>query len=266
MRRAGRDRLSVSARPIRSSNDVAERLRAAGCIAADDEAADLVAAAPNGETLDAWVRRRERGEPLAWVIGTARFCGRAILIHPGVYVPRPQTEELARRASALLPPDGLAADLCTGSGAIALHLAAEAPQVTVVGVDLDVAAVACARRNDVLAVLGDLGSPLRATEFDLVTAVAPYVPRRDLRLLPADVRRYEPRFAHDGGEDGLDVVRRITVDAARLLRSGGYLLIELGGDQDVALRATLADRGFDPAESWYDDQGDLRGIAAQKAA
>jgi len=83
--------------------DLVERLRVAGCVAAGEEAAALLAAAPSGDSLESWVQRRERGEPLAWITGTVSFGGRLLSISPGVFVPRPQTEQLARRAAALLP-------------------------------------------------------------------------------------------------------------------------------------------------------------------
>ncbi|HLF40008.1 MAG TPA: methyltransferase, partial [Acidimicrobiia bacterium] len=170
------------------------RLAAAGCVAAAEEAGELLAAAPDGGTLEAWIRRRESGEPLAWITGTVEFCGRRIHVDPGVYVPRSHSEDLARRAAALLPAGGgRAADLCTGAGAVAAHLLAEAPGAAVVGVDIDVRAVACARRNGVPVLLGDLDRPLRGEVFDVVTAVAPYVPAGELHLLPADVVRHEPR-------------------------------------------------------------------------
>jgi release factor glutamine methyltransferase len=239
------------------------RLTAAGCVAADEEAHELLAAAPGGDTLEQWVRRRERGEPLAWITGTMRFCGRVLHVDPGVYVPRFQSEELARRAASLLPARGRACDQCTGAGAIAAHLAAAAPPATVVGIDIDPRAVACARRNGVLALVGDLDPPLRPRSFDLVTAVAPYVPTESLRLLPTDVRRYEPRRALDGGRDGLDLVRRIVASASQLLQPGGWLLTEVGGEQDQALGPTLAAHGFRPAAPWLDEDGDLRGLAAQ---
>lgn len=243
---------------------VTSRLVAAGCVAADEEADELVAAAPDDPTLEAWIRRRERGEPLAWITGTTKFCGHAIHVDPGVYVPRIQSEELAHRAVAMLGPDGgRAADLCTGAGAIAVHLAAEAPGATVVGVDIDRLAVACARRNGVRVLRGDLTVPLRSHAFDIVTAVAPYVPTAALRFLPADVQRYEPPRALDGGEDGLDLLRRIVGGAARLLRAGGWLLVELGGDQDQALGPVLARSGFGGAQPWLDEDGDLRGLAVQ---
>ena len=100
-------------------------------------------------------------------------------------------------------------------------------------------------------------------EWDLVTAVAPYVPTRELRLLPADVQRHEPRAALDGGEDGLDLVRQVVAAAGRLLRPGGWLLVELGGTQDEGLTPALAASGFDRTRRWYDDDGDLRGLASQ---
>ena len=168
------------------------------------------------------------------------FAANPLHINPGVYVARYQSEELARRAAVLLiESGGRAVDLCTGCGAIAVHLMAEVPSAAVVGVDVDERAVVCARHNGVAAVIGDLGQPLRPRAFDLVTAVAPYVPTRQLDLLPRDVRRYEPRIALDGGDDGLDLLRRVVISAARLLRPGGWLLIELGGEQDRALMPIL---------------------------
>ena len=91
-------------------------LVAAGCVAADEEAAELVASAPDADALDALVARRVSGEPLAWLTGTVRFCGIEVAVDPGVYVPRWQSEALAERASALLPDHGTAVDLATGSG------------------------------------------------------------------------------------------------------------------------------------------------------
>jgi release factor glutamine methyltransferase len=243
------------ARPMERGSVVA-RLAAAGCVAADDEADILLASAPDPSALEGWIRRREDGEPLAWIVGAATFCGRRVRIEPGVYVPRPQTEELARRATALLPPGGRAADLCTGSGAVASVTGA-------IGVDVDERAVRCARTNGVPAVVGDLGAPLLSAAFDVVTAVPPYVPTDAIGLLPADVQRHEPRAALDGGGDGLDAARRVVADAARLLKPGGWLVMELGGEQDRILAGTLASAGFTTVEPWHDEDGDLRGVAAR---
>jgi release factor glutamine methyltransferase len=243
---------------------VVNRLVAAGCVAADEEADELVAAAPVDATLECWLRRREQGEPMPWITGTLQFCGQSLQVAPGVYVPRIQSEEVARRAAALLPDGGVAVDLCTGAGAVAAYLARQVPAATTIGIDIDVRAARCAWRNGVLVIVADLDRPLRRDrEFDIVTAVAPYVPTGQLQFLPADVQRYEPRVALDGGEDGLDLVRRIVAAAGRLLRPEGWLLLELGGTQDQALKPALAASGFDLAEPWWDEEGDLRGLAAQ---
>jgi release factor glutamine methyltransferase len=243
---------------------VVHRLIVAGCVAAAEEAAEFVAAAPDEPTLEAWLCRREQGEPLAWITSTVLFCGQTLHVAPGVYVPRIQSEELARRAAALLPDHGRAADLCTGAGAVAAHLMTRVPTAAVIGIDVDVRAAACARRNGVPTAVADLAEPLRSHEgFDVVTAVAPYVPTGAIRLLPTDVQRYEPRLALDGGADGLDLVGRVIAAARRLLRPGGWLLIEVGGDQDEALAPTLAATGFDLVTPWWDDDGNLRGIACQ---
>jgi release factor glutamine methyltransferase len=250
--------------PVRPVSAVVARLRAAGCVAAEEEAHELLTAAPDGEALEAWLNRREHGEPLAWITGRLEFCGRWLHVAPGVYVPRIQSEELAQRAGRLLPDRGRAVDLCTGAGAIAAHLAAEVPTASIIGVDLDPQAVACAASNGVTAMVGDFDLPIGPDgSFDVVTAVPPYVPTNELRLLPADVQRYEPRAALDGGADGLEVARRVVSAAARLLAPCGWLLIELGGDQDEALAPELAACGFGNAESWRDEDGDLRGVAAQ---
>ena len=247
-----------------SFEETVNRLVGAGCVGAEEEAAELLAAAPDESTLQAWLIRREQGEPLAWMTGTVRFAGQTLHIAPGVYVPRRQSEALAMRAATLLPDTGRAIDLCTGVGAIAAHLLAQVPTASVIGTDLDWRAVACARRNGVPTLVADLAKPLRIhASVDVVTAVAPYVPTGGLRLLPADVQRYEPRVALDGGGDGLDLVRRVVAAAAALLRPGGWLLIEVGGDQDEALAPTLAATGFELVTPWWDEDGDLRGIASQ---
>jgi release factor glutamine methyltransferase len=133
----------------------------------------------------------------------------------------------------------------------------------VIGTDVDVNAIRCARPNGVLAVRADLGTPLRDEAFDIVTVVAPYVPTGEIAFLPADVRRYEPDVALDGGEDGLDVVRRASATAARLLKPDGWFLAEVGGNQGDVLERVLATLGSHQPGPWFDDEGDLRGIIAQ---
>jgi release factor glutamine methyltransferase len=248
--------------PTLSPEAVRARLVEAGCLAPDEEARELIAAASDDEALGVFLARRENGEPLAWITGTLDFCGTELHIDPGVYVPRAHSEELARRAAALLPPYGTAADLCTGSGAIAHHLMTAVPTATVVGIDIDRIALSCARRNGVLVLAGDLGGALRSMAFDVVTAVAPYVPTAELRFLPRDVQRHEPSFALDGGADGLAAVRRIVRCASRLLRPGGWLLLELGDSQEEAVEPLLAP-AFAATVTWADQDGELRGLAAR---
>ncbi|HEX2850244.1 MAG TPA: HemK family protein methyltransferase [Acidimicrobiales bacterium] len=250
--------------------ELIDRLWAAGCVAADEEADEMLAASHgDGPTLEAWIARREQGEPLAWITGTSTFCGRPVFVAAGVYVPRFQTEELARRAAAVLAASAAgprALDLCTGSGAVAAHLLASVPGSAVVGVDLDPRAVACARRNGVPAVVADVAALPFARPpvagFDVVTAVAPYVPTDDIRFLPRDVQQHEPRRALDGGADGLELVRLVVAAAAHVLHAGGVLLLEVGGDQDALLAPDLDRAGFVDVTSWHDEDGDLRGVAA----
>src|SRR5205823_6609927 len=136
------------------------------------------------------VARRVNGEPLAWLVGSVRFCDVQVRVQPGVYVPRWQSEPMARRAADLLPDHGTAVDLCTGSGAIARVLQERVPSAVVVATDVDPLAVACARDNGVDARLGHLDEPLSPTllsTVDIMTAVVPYVPTDALPFLPRDV-------------------------------------------------------------------------------
>lgn len=241
-----------------------ERLEAAGCVAADEEAAEILAAAAGGPAeVESMVARREAGEPLAWVTGSVSFCGVRVAVLPGVYVPRQQTAVLVAAAVEVTPPDGIAVDLCTGSGAVAVAIRAARPGATVLASDVDPVAWRCARANGVDAFLGDLDEPLPAGlagTVDVVTAVAPYVPSDQLRYLPRDARDHEPRSALDGGTAGLDVLARVVPAAVRLLRPGGHLVVEVGGDQDRALAPLLTSAGMGEPERWTDEDGDLRAL------
>src|SRR5215813_1538363 len=140
-----------------SAAEVTARLMDGGFVAAEEEAEELVAAAKGDPgKLEDLVVRRLTGEPLAWITGTAPFCGLWIKVDPGVYVPRWQTEALAERAAELLPDDGTAIDLCTGSGAIPAYLRTQRPNARIVATDIDPKAVACARSNGVEAYEADL--------------------------------------------------------------------------------------------------------------
>ena len=217
--------------------DLVARLRAAGCVFAEQEAELLAAAATDPAALAAMVDQRAAGTPLEQVVGWAGFCGLRIAVDPGVFVPRRRTEFLVGQAVALgrqRPRDGLVVvDLCCGTGALGVAVAASLPGVELHAADLDPAAVACARRN-VAAVgglvhQGDLDAPLPAGlrgRVDLLLANVPYVPTDEVALLPAEARLHEPRSALDGGPDGLDLLRRVAAVAPRWLAPGGHLLVE----------------------------------------
>jgi release factor glutamine methyltransferase len=248
---------------------LAALLAEAGFVAADEEAQELLArAAGDADLLDSLVQRRLTGEPLAWITGKVEFCGLEIRVDPGVYVPRWQSELLARRAAGHLPANGTAIDLCTGAGAIAKTLSASRPGARVVASDVDERAVACARSNGVEAYVGDLFAPLPSAlegRVDVVVGVVPYVPTPDLALLQRDTLTFEPTLSYDGGSDGTDILRRVLTDSPRFLRRGGAVLLELGADQPEALAADLDRRGYANVTVLHDEDGDVRGIEATLA-
>ncbi len=210
--------------------------------------------------------RRVAGEPLAWIVGSIEFCGVRVLVNSGVYIPRWQSEALVHRAVDLLADGGRVVDLCSGSGAIAVALAALAPLAEIVGTEIDDVACACARANGVVVYQGDLAEALPRdfdAAVDLVIGVVPYVPSAEIEFLPRDVRDYEPLRALDGGPTGTDVLSRAVIAASRLLRSGGVLLLELGGFEDEMIRPLLDANGFTSARSILDEDGDVRGIEAR---
>jgi release factor glutamine methyltransferase len=243
-------------------------LAAAGCVSARAEADWLLEEAVDEESLRAMVARRVAGEPLQYVIGWAPFGPLRLVVGPGVFVPRPETEGLADRAATRLrsrpePPEGsgeprggapvrpIAVDVCTGSGAIACFLAAEVPGARVLATELDPGALAWARRNadryGVELLAGDLDEPLPAAlagRVDVLCANVPYVPSGAIATLPTDVRDHEPRLALDGGPDGLDVLRRLVARAGHWLAPGGGLLCEIGEDQAETGVALLTAAGL----------------------
>ena len=246
---------------------IVARLSRAGFIAADEEARELVArAAGDGELLDSLVARRLTGEPLDWIIGKVAFCGVEIRVDPGVYVPRWQSEPLARRAVECLPATGIAIDLCTGSGAIAKILATNRPAARVVASDIDGLAVACAAANGVEVYHGDLFGPLPPGlegRVDVVVGVVPYVPTPELPMLQRDTFAFESTLAYDGGPDGTDILKRVLRESRRFLRPGGTLLLELGGGQADGLRGELAPLGYVDVRVLIDEDDDVRGIESR---
>jgi release factor glutamine methyltransferase len=228
----------MSAASSSNPSAIVTRLRDAGCVFAEDEARLLVTAARTPAELDAMVDSRAAGLPLEHVLGWAEFCGLRITVDTGVFVPRLRTELLVQQAATLARPGAVVVDLCCGSGAVGAALVAILDQVELYAVDIDPAAVRCARRNIAaaggLVYEGDLYEPLPDTllgRVDVLVANAPYVPTEAIRLMPPEARLHEPRVALDGGLDGLDVQRRVIASAARWLAPGGHLLVEISADQ-----------------------------------
>jgi len=236
--------------------ELATRLRAAGCVFAEEEAGLLIEAARTPVDLDAMVGRRLAGLPLEQILGWAQFCGLRIAVEPGVFVPRRRTEHLVRQAVALAHPRAVVVDMCCGSGAVGVALAAAVEHVELHAVDIEPAAVRCARRNVAAAGgqvhEGDLFAPLPARllgSVDVVVANAPYVPTGMIELMPPEARLHEPQAALDGGADGLDVQRRVIAEAPRWLAPGGHLLIETSQTQAPDTATSFAQHGFDPRVS-----------------
>jgi len=281
--------------------DATARLRAAGSRSPRLDAELLLAAALGGERLDlfraperaltgeerarfnGFIRRREAREPVAYIRGRRGFRTLDLEVTPAVLIPRPETETLVDVALELLAAmpqgDGAALevlDVGTGSGCIALALAAENPFVRVLAVDIDEEALAVARRNAARHGLerrvgfarGDLCDDLPPEpRFDLVVSNPPYVPADEYAALEPNVRDFEPRAALYGGEDGLDAYRRLIPAAARRLRPGGALAVEVGAGEAVAVRALFAAAGvFCEAEERADLAGIPRVVFARRPA
>jgi|SRR6266545_55489 len=272
--------MSASPSP-RPRSVIVTRLRAAGCVFAEDEAKLLISAARTPTDLAAMVDRRAAGLPLEYVLGWAGFCGLRIAMDPGVFIPRRRTEFLVRQAAALAretaspahqtasPADQAAAlarppavvvDLCCGSGAVGAALLAALDRVELYAVDIDPAAVRCARRNVAAAggqvYEGDLYRPLPASlrgRVDILAVNAPYVPTEEVGLLPPEARVHEPRVALDGGADGLDVVRRVIEAAPQWLAAGASLLVETSERQAPQTAETVARYGLVPRVASSDE-------------
>ena len=270
---------------------VVARLRAAGCVFAEEEAAILAASADTPAQLYAMVARRAGGEPLEQVVGWAEFAGLRVLVDPGVFVPRRRSEYLVEVAVRLADRQGDAVprvivDLCCGTGAlglaVAVELAADADGPASAGVrlsgvelhaaDLDPAAVACARRNVTPAgghvYAGDLFSALPDSlrgRIGVLICNAPYVPTSEIAFMPGEARDHEALMALDGGADGLGVLRRVAADAPAWLARGGVLLVETSERQAPAMAAAMDAAGLAARVHNDDEWGATVVVGAQKA-
>jgi release factor glutamine methyltransferase len=267
----------ASSAPPNASSLVA-RLRAAGCVFAEEEARLLTADAASPAELAGMVERRISGVPVEHVLGWAEFGGLRIAVEPGVFVPRRRTVFLVERAAAVLAesaaaePPGVSSaargtpvvvDMCCGSGAVgaALRARVDGP-VELHACDVDPAAVRCARRNLAAAghdvhqgdLFGALPGRLRG-QVDVLVANVPYVPAEEIALLPPEARLHEPHTALEGGADGLDVLRRVAQGAPAWLRPGGCLLVETSERQLPAAVEAVESRGLSARAAVCEESG-----------
>ena len=232
--------------------------------------------------LDAAISQRLAGVPLAHLTGRQQFMGLEMLVDPGALVPRRETELLARTAIELardmVAQGGMVrvADACTGSGNVALAIAAHVPQARVSGADLSVDAVALATRNAghlgladrVDFAAGDLLEPFAslAGTLDLLTCNPPYISSAKVPQMAAEISAHEPALAFDGGPFGVAILMRLLEGAPGLLRAGGWLAFEIGLGQGPGLVKRLtASPAFDRVRAIEDEAGAIRAIVARRA-
>jgi len=205
------------------------------------------------EQLHVLLHRRCRREPLQHIIGSCEFWGMEFLVSPAVLIPRPETEFLLERVlSTLTQEPRHVLDLCTGSGVIAAVLAKELPQAAVTAADCSRPALAVAQANlrrheledRVNLLCADLLTAFRpAPLFDLIVSNPPYIKADDIPALQPEVRDWEPHLALSGGPSGMEIIELICVQAARLLRPGGWLFMEIGADIAAETETALRSEG-----------------------
>ncbi len=195
------------------------------------------------------VAARANGMPLQYLLGSAEFYGREFFVGPGVFIPRPETEVLIDVAIDLFAHLPFVVDVGTGSGAIAITLALELPGIRVLGVDLSKAALSFAERNrarhqaEVSFLYGELVTMFAMRSLDGIVANLPYLGSETIEGWPRELS-WEPRLALDGGEKGLEPMKRLLDQAGRVLRPAGRLLLEMGAEQAKSVAALAQKRGF----------------------
>ena len=226
----------------------------------------------DGETLDegqtadlqSMQQRRLNGEPMAYILGWREFYGRRFRTTPATLIPRPETEHLVEAALQHLPPQGRVWDLGTGSGAVAVTLACERPDASVLASDISPAALAVARQNaadngaDVSFACGswfDIDRPFEKHSFNLLVSNPPYIEADDGHLQQGDLR-FEPANALTDFSDGLSCIRELAARGAEYLKPGGRLIMEHGWNQGAAVRQILEAEGWTEIET----QTDLAGL------
>ncbi|MBR6107420.1 MAG: peptide chain release factor N(5)-glutamine methyltransferase [Oscillospiraceae bacterium] len=244
--------------------ELTEILRAGGIEDAGLEAQWICGDMPDAERARETAKRRAAHEPLQYLLGTWEFYGLPMQVGPGVLIPRADTETLVDAVlerQQHLPQTPAAADLCTGSGCIALALKSRLPQLTVTGIDKSETALGYARRNaganrlDVQWCCDDVLAPANLPGMlDLIVCNPPYLTADDMANLQQEVA-FEPEEALFGGADGLDFYRSITALWKDVLRQGGLLAYEIGCTQGAAVEAILRQNGFRDTEIIRDLSG-----------
>ena len=204
-------------------------------------------------TLEDYVSRRARREPVSHILGRRGFWKIMLRVTPDVLTPRPDTETLVELALREFPQGGAFSvlDLGVGSGAILLAILAERPAAKGLGVDVSESALAVARDNAASLGLGrkvalmrsDWTAGLAEASFDLVVSNPPYIRSAEIADLQPEVRDHEPRLALDGGPDGLEAFRRLAPEMLRVLKPGGRFMVEIGWDQSAEVEALFAAAG-----------------------
>lgn len=227
---------------------------------------------PQWQQFSALIERRKQGEPVAHIIGRRGFWSLDLAVDASTLIPRPDTELLVSLALPKLQPGMRIVDLGTGTGAIALSLAAEKPDILVMATDLQLAALKLAERNRLSHELNNvylvqmtwLGG-FQSRVFDLIVSNPPYIESADPHLAQGDVR-FEPLTALVSGEDGLDDIRQIVSQARRCLKPGGWLLVEHGYDQSERVQTLFAEAGFEQITAHQDFGGQDRAVMGQLGA
>ncbi len=212
--------------------------------------------------VESLISRREKGEPVAYILGKREFYGRKFKVDPEVLIPRPETELLVETALERLPKSKPleVLDIGTGSGCIAVTLALESPLWSVTAVDFSSPALQIAKENaqrlgaHIQFIQSDLYAELGGQRFDLIVSNPPYIAQEDPHLRQGDVR-FEPRAALTSGMDGLDAIRAIATAAPRFLKPEGLFLVEHGFEQGAACRHIFECNGFQGVSSHRDLAG-----------
>lgn len=235
---------------------------------------DFAVAEEDESRFREFIARRLTGEPIQYILGEAEFYGLPFFVSRDVLIPRPETEHLVEKtlqlAAQFTRPRIL--DIGTGSGAIAVALAAHLPAASITAVDISPCALALAQRNTdrnglagrIRFLAGDLLGPVQGERFQIIVSNPPYVPDADRPSLAAEVREFEPQTALFAGSDGLAIYRRLIPAAFAALVPGGFIALEIGHGQRDAVSALLAECGFSGIEFIADLQAIPRVAVAQR--